>query len=50
MYQLQLQYFKQGDWENTVFQPMEYQRVQALLKYYRSQWGNTHSYRVVLIG
>ncbi len=48
MYQLQLLFFNQGDWENTVYKPMEYQLAQALLKHYRSTWGNTHAYRLIL--
>ena len=50
MYQLQILYHNQGNWENTVYQPMEYNRVQALLKSCRSQYGGVHSYRIVNVG
>ena len=46
MYQLQILFYKQGNWENTVYQPMEFNRVQSLLKHYQSTWGNIHSYRI----
>jgi len=49
MYQLQILFHKQGDWENTVYQPMELNRVQSILKHYQSVWGNTHSYRITPI-
>ena len=50
MYQLQILYNKTGNWENSVYQPMEFNRVQALLKSIRSQYGNVHSYRVIPSG
>ena len=49
MYQLQILFHKQGDWENTVYQPMELNRVQSILKHCQSVWGNTHSYRITPI-
>ena len=47
MYQIQIQYEWTGEFENTVYEPLEYQRAQALLnQIYRSN-GGTHNYRIV---
>ena len=47
MFQIQIQYQSTGEFENTVYQPLEYQRAQALLsQLYRSN-GATHTYRLV---
>ena len=49
MYQLQILFHRQGDWENTVYQPMELNRVQSLLKLKRCTYGNLHNYRIIPI-
>ena len=49
MFKLQLQWNNQGDWIDTVYPPCGYERVQALLKHYRGQWGNTHTYRITSV-
>ena len=47
MYQIQIQYEWTGDFENTVYEPLEYSRAHALLnQLYRSN-GGTHNYRIV---
>lgn len=47
MYQIQIQYEWTGEFENTVYSPMEYQRAQALLnQLYRSN-GGKHNYRIL---
>ena len=50
MYQLQILFHNQGNWENTVYQPMEYNKVQKLLRSCRLQYDGVHSYRVVNVG
>ena len=50
MFQLQLQYHKQSDWENTVYKPVDYARALYLLKQYTTAWGNVHNYRIVPTG
>jgi hypothetical protein len=47
MYQLQINFLKESEWKDTVYQPMELNRVQSLLKQYQSVWGNTHDYRII---
>ena len=47
MYQLQINFLKESEWKDTVYQPMELNRVQSLLKHYQSVWGNTHDYRII---
>jgi len=47
MFQLQLSWHKQGDWENTVYKPVPYDTALKLLKEYNTHWGNIHSYRII---
>ena len=47
MYQLQLLFFNQGDWENTVFKPMAYHKALQLLNQYRKEWAGVHTYRLI---
>ena len=47
MFQLQLRFFNQGEWENTVYKPMAYDKAKAILEHYNRQWQGTHSYRLV---
>ena len=46
-FKLMIRYNNEGEFIDTVYPPCEYQRAQALLKSYRQQWGNTHSYILV---
>ena len=50
MYQLQLKINKKGNWENTVYQPMELSKVQKILKHSEFFWGDVHDYRIVNVG
>lgn len=49
MFQLQLKFFNQGDWENTVFNPMEFDKAVKLCTYYQTEWQGIHSYRIISI-
>ena len=46
-FKLMIRYNNEGEFIDTVYPPCEYQRAQALLKSYRGQWGNTHTYILV---
>ena len=50
MFQLQLRYHNQGDWENTVFKPMPYDKALKMCEYYRIEWKGVHSYRIIPTG
>ena len=50
MYQLQINFLKESEWANTVYQPMELEKVQKLLKAYRTEWAGVHEYRIVKVG
>ena len=50
MYQLQLQFHKQGEWENTVFRPVEYAQALKLMNDYEEEWRDVHNYRIVPVG
>jgi hypothetical protein len=47
MYQLQIQWKQQGEWENTVFTPRCYTAAKVLCDSYNKSWGEEHSYRIV---
>ena len=47
MYQLQLSWHKQGDWENTVYKPVDYAKALNLLKVYKTEFGHIHNYRII---
>ena len=49
MYCIQIQYNKQGNFEQTVYHPMEYQRAEALLKHLRCINGAEHNYILVAV-
>jgi len=49
LFQLQLQFNKKGDWENTVYQPVEYDKAMYLLKEYKKAWQHVHNYRLVSV-
>ena len=50
MYRLQLQFHKQGEWENTVYQPLDYAKALKLLNEYREEWEGIHNYRIIPTG
>ncbi len=50
MFKLQLRYNNEGEFIDTVYPPLEYARALALLKQYRNQWGNTHTYQIIPTG
>lgn len=47
MFKLMLRYNNEGDFIDTVYGAMEYQRAVALLAHYRKVHGNTHGYILV---
>ena len=47
LYQLQIQYEKQGDWENTVFLPMPLMRALDVMATHNILWSKEHGYRLV---
>ena len=50
MFQLQISFHQQSDWENTVFKPVPYDRALELLNYYRKEWADVHAYRIIPTG
>ena len=46
-YSIQIQYGKQGNFENTVYSPMSYERASALLKQLRGENGDEHNYILI---
>ena len=46
-YSIQIQYGKQGNFENTVYTPMSYERAFALLNQLRVANGDEHNYILV---
>ena len=49
MYQLQIKFHKVGDWENTVYQPMDLMKVLNLMATYNQMWSDTHCYRITKV-
>lgn len=47
MFQLQLKFHNQGDWENTVYKPMEFEKAVKLCIQYQNEWNGIHSYRII---
>lgn len=47
MFQLQLKFHNQGDWENMVFMPMPLDNAVKLCKIYQQKWNGIHSYRII---
>jgi len=47
MYQLQILFGKQGNWENTVFLPMEKMRALDIMAMHNKLWSNDHCYRII---
>ena len=50
MFQLQILFHNQGDWENTVYKPMAYDKALNICKKYQEEWANVHSYRIISTG
>ena len=50
MFKLQLQWQKQGLWEDSVYPPKDYATALNLLNTYTKAWGNEHSYRIISTG
>ena len=46
MFQLELQYMKEGKWEPTVYPPTDYETASKRLTHYNIVWGNVHNYRI----
>ena len=49
MYQLQILFHKQGNWENTVYQPMDKMKALNVMAHYNKLWSNVHCYRLVSV-
>ncbi len=49
MFQLQIKFNKQGEWENTVYRPMDKVGAEFLLNQYNTTFGKSHSYRLVSV-
>ena len=47
MFQLQLKYHNEGDWENMVFKPMDFDKAWKLYTEYQTMWNGVHSYRII---
>ena len=47
MFQLQLKWYKQGEWENTVFKPMDKMLALKWLANYNQLWSHIHCYRII---
>jgi hypothetical protein len=47
MYRLQIDWQKQGQWENTVWLPMELMKVLDLMAYYNREYSHEHAYRII---
>lgn len=47
LYQLQIQYEKRGEWENTVFLPMPLMPVLDIMATHNILWSKEHCYRIV---
>ena len=50
MFQLQLRFFNQGNWENTVYKPMPYDKALKICEEYSTEWQGIHSYRIIPTG
>jgi len=46
MYQLEILYKKQGDWENTVFLPMPLMTALDVMATHNILWSKEHCYRI----
>jgi len=46
MFQLQILYKKQGDWENTVFLPMPLMTALDVMATHNILWSKEHCYRI----
>lgn len=47
MFQLQILWKQQGQWENTVFTPRDFDACKYLWEEYTKHFGLEHSYRIV---
>jgi len=49
MFQLQIQWMSEGNWEATVYPPTDYKTAQKRLTHYNIVWGNVHNYRITQV-
>ena len=49
MYQLQILFHKQGNWENTVYKPMDKMKALNLMADYNKTWSDVHCYRITKV-
>ena len=47
MYQLQILFNKKGDWENTVFLPMDKMRALNIMAMHNKLYSEQHCYRII---
>ena len=47
MFQLQIKYNKTGNWENTVFLPMEKMKALDIMAMHNKLWSKDHCYRLI---
>ena len=47
MYQLQILFNKKGEWENTVFLPMDLMRALDIMAMHNKLWSKDHCYRII---
>ena len=47
MYQLQILFGKQGNWENTVFLPMDKMTALNVMAMHNQLWSKEHCYRII---
>ena len=47
MYQIQMKFHKTGDWENTVFLPMEFMKALDIQAMLNQLYSHEHCYRIV---
>ena len=47
MFQLQILYGKQGNWENTVFLPMNKMKALEIMAMHNQLWSKNHCYRII---
>ena len=49
MYQLQILFHKQGNWENTVFLPMDKMKALDIMAMHNKLWSDVHCYRITKV-
>ena len=50
MFRIQMKFNKTGDWENTVFLPMDYMRALDIMAMLNQLYSTEHVYRIIPTG